>query len=517
MKQHSRATTSPRTNSTESGTMERERAGSSRKAQEASTAAPWESVPAHEQLFVLITGANSGIGLGTAKRLTDEFLVTRSQTAHLVLITTTRSRAKSRQTIRALRAHTADKRAGGRVHVLSLTLDLCDLRHVRAFAGALVDGFVANPPDDDGEVDELGCVRVPRLDAVVFNAAYGGWVGCDYASAVRSFLSKGLVQSVTWPDFKTALPTGILNERAEYGYPDEPLLGEVFTTCVFGHYMLAHQLLPLLSRPASSPLAPGRLIWSSSIEAVSSVFTMDDIQCLARPAAYESAKRLTDLLSLTASLPAARPYSSRWLTLPWSEKTTVPPTVYLTHPGVVASTLFPVPWFLFWIYELTLVLSRWLGSPWHTVDSQSGAKAAVWVALQDQSALDGLRAERVKWGSSADCRRRVDVKMTEVEGWGWEGRPENEAARAADAAHGILHRSKGRKHGAADTTAEDIIRFEEVGAACWREMEELRTRWDDWLDKEESLGRRALTGVRTKKQQEVDQGQIRYRKSNSTL
>ncbi|PHH70009.1 hypothetical protein CDD80_6314 [Ophiocordyceps camponoti-rufipedis] len=458
--------------------MEAERNGSSR---EPNKAAPWDSVPAHEQFFVLITGANSGVGLGTAKRLTDEFLATRSKKAHLVLVTTTRSAAKSRDTIRALRAYTADSR---RVHVVSLTLDLCNLRQVRAFARALVDGYVANP---DG--DELGPVRVPRLDAVVFNAAYGGWVGCDYGLAVWSFLSKGLVQSVTWPDFKRALPTALLNDRVEYGYqPEEPLLGEVFTSCVFGHYMLAHELLPLLSRPTASRLAPGRIIWSSSLEAVSSVFTIDDIQCLDHPGAYESAKRLTDLLALTHSLPAARPFSSRWLGLdPSTEKRVemIPPTVYLTHPGIVASTLFPVPWFLFWFYELALALSRWLGSPWHVADSQSGAKAAVWVALEDQSALDSLRAERVKWGSCADRRRRVDVKMTEVEGWGWEGKPEDEATRAGDAAEGILHRSQGRKYGSVDTTAEDIVCFEELGAACWKEMEELRARWDDLLDGKE--------------------------------
>ncbi|RCI10112.1 hypothetical protein L249_8459 [Ophiocordyceps polyrhachis-furcata BCC 54312] len=456
----------------------------------ASSSAPWESVAAHEQLFVLITGANSGVGLGTAKRLTDEFLATRSHKAHLILLATTRSPSKSRATTRTLRAYAAEKQAGARVHVVSLILDLCDLRGVRAFARDLVCGRRRLVGEGGGLGG--GGVRVPRLDAVVFNAAYGGWVGCDFVMAAWSFLSRGLIQSVTWPDFKKALPTVILNDRQEYGYPDKPLLGEIFTSCVFGHYMLGHQLIPLLSRPASSSLAPGRIIWSSSLEAVSSVFSIDDVQGLSHVAAYESAKRLTDLLALTCSLPAARPYSSRWLSPPpWSEEketAVVRPRVYLTHPGIVASTLFPLPWFLFWAYEFVLVLSRWLGSPWHTGDGRSGAKAAVWVALQDQSALDSQGAEYVKWGSSADREGRVDVKMTEVEGWGWQGRPEDEAARAADVACGVLHRSVGRKYGSVDATAEDIIRFEELGAACWREMEELRSQWDDLLDREEAAG-----------------------------
>lgn len=270
--------------------------------------------------------------------------------------------------------------------------------------------------------------------------------------------------------------------------------------------MLAHELLPLLSRrPSSSPpLAAARIVWSSSLEAVARVFDPDDLQCLGGPAAYESAKRLTDVLALTCSLPAARPYSSRWLTMGRDrdgddEKNRVqPPRVYLSHPGIVASTLFPVPWFLFWAYELALAFSRWLGSPWHTVDGYSGAKAAVWLALEPQDALDDARAHRVKWGSSSDRHRRAHVKKTEVEGWGWEGRVQVVGAHDDDddiSPHQVLRKSTGRKHGVVDVTAEDIVRFEELGAACWRDMEELRATWEDILDRQESDRQESAKGA----------------------
>ncbi|EEU41046.1 uncharacterized protein NECHADRAFT_91272 [Fusarium vanettenii 77-13-4] len=457
--------------------------------------APWEDVSAEEQLFVLITGANSGIGLSIGERLIDEFLSTRSLKSHLILIPTTRSKSKSLQTIRTLRSYaqraaqtsTALRSRIGdsyrwedtvaRIHVLSLQLDLCDLRQVYTFAEELVHRPVSNPEGLEGEY--LRDVRIPRIDTAIFNAAYGGWSGVDWPMAIWVILTQGLVQSVTWPTFKKALPTCILNERPEYGLPEKPLLGEVFTACVFGHYILAHQLLPLLSRRSESE-TPGRIVWSSSLEAVRNVFDTSDFQCFKGAGPYESAKRLTDALSLTATLPSTSIYSNRFFTLDDPEEARekpVRPRMYLTHPGIVASTLFPVPWFLMWAYELALVISRWLGSPWHPTDSYSGSKSSAWIALQEQSTLDELDAEKIKWGSSSNRHRQVEVKKTEVEGWGWEGKVEDATSFKEDTAVGVFRKTIGRKRGAVDVTKEDIVEFEELGAETWKKMEELRETW----------------------------------------
>jgi 3-keto steroid reductase len=152
------------------------------------------------------------------------------------LIPTTRSANKSLETIATLRAyakHAAQNtpslraRAGGdssyrwqetvaRIHVLSLSLDLCDLRGVYAFADALCHGLVSNPEGLEGEY--LRNVRVPRLDSVVFNAAYGGWVGVDWLGCLVMFCKKGFVEMATYPDFKMALPTRLLNEQSRHNY-----------------------------------------------------------------------------------------------------------------------------------------------------------------------------------------------------------------------------------------------------------------------------------------------------------
>lgn len=194
----------------------------------------------------------SGIGLGTGQRLIDEFLATRSLTSHLILIPTTRSASKSLLAISALRAHAeyaaktstalrarydADEKeqynwqdAVRRIHVLSLTLDLCDLRGVYAFADQLCRGRVSNPEGLEGEY--LRDVRIPRLDTVIFNAAYGNWSGCNYPKAVWKILSEGLVQAVTYPTFKNSLPTSVLNEQKSYGYVCSNPAGMICFCCL---------------------------------------------------------------------------------------------------------------------------------------------------------------------------------------------------------------------------------------------------------------------------------------------
>lgn len=182
--------------------------------------------------------------MSIGERLIDEFFATRSLTAHLILIPTTRSATKSRQTIQALRAYAIRasqtstalaSRAGGqgkynwedaaaRVHILSVQLDLCDIRGIYALAKRLCEDTVSNPDGLEGQDATLRNVRLPRLDSVVFNAAYGGWSGVTYHLAIWKFLTEGLVQSVTWPTFKNALPTCLLNDRPAYKYVSDPFV-----------------------------------------------------------------------------------------------------------------------------------------------------------------------------------------------------------------------------------------------------------------------------------------------------
>ncbi|XXG95918.1 3-keto-steroid reductase [Hypoxylon texense] len=493
---------------------------------------PWAGAASHEQYFVLLTGANSGVGLGIGQRIIDEFLASRSLSSHLILIPTTRSVAKSRDTARALRAHlertarTSERlraRAGGsglpgssscytpesaiaRVHVLGLQLDLCNLRSVYRAARQLVRGEVSDPT---GVIPDA---KIPRIDAALFNAGVGGWSGLDWLGLLKQFFRVGLVQATTFPSFKKASPAAVLDHRTLLGGdpndsdlkappPPDDGLAEVFCANVFGHYVLAHELLPLLSR--AGPDEPrGRVIWTSTIDAGREHLRFDDFQArrgLTPP--YESSKRITDLVALTSSLPGVEKVSAPFF-FAAGEKP-VRPRFYLSHPGVVCSPLFPLSAVLFWAYWYAMLLARWCGSPWHPVRAYLGACASVWLALADQDALDALRAERSKWGTACTPRGRVAPKKTEIEGWAWEGevvggrealgeKDEDEDEHGAEKGWSVLRKSRGRKWDAVDLTEERRAEFEEDGRRCWAELERLRTVWEAAaLGKEDGNGNAA--------------------------
>ncbi|KAH7419054.1 hypothetical protein BKA64DRAFT_610908 [Cadophora sp. MPI-SDFR-AT-0126] len=421
-----------------------------------------------------------------------------------------------------------------RVHFLGVEVDLCDLRSVYALADRLVNGTVGSPDattmdgkklphgspgtasySPDVEQDRwalsqkpgsigaqrswgwgLSGIRIPRLDAVILSAGIGGWVGLNWPLAVKTVLFD-TIDAVTWPKYKksslgalvkTSNPTGDakqpLLENQEK--PHEPPLGEVFCANVFGHYILAHELMPLLSRP-TSPNAKtcGKVIWVSSIEAVDDKFSIDDFQGLESDSPYESSKRVMDLLALTSKLPSTQRISAPFFD---SSKTTTAkkgssknsepslrPEMYVTHPGIFASDIMPLPGILVIIYTWVFYFVRWIGSPWHPITPYKAAVSSVWIALtgtEELNAAEGGGLKKIKWGSATNTSGEERVMKTEVPGWGWNGDVEDTA---------IIKNRKGRKRDAIDLTKEKREDFEVTGAQAWAKIEEMRQEWESVL------------------------------------
>ncbi|RDW88981.1 hypothetical protein BP6252_01013 [Coleophoma cylindrospora] len=409
-----------------------------------------------------------------------------------------------------------------RVHFLGVEVDLCDLNSVYALADKLVNGTLGTPdattydglklpagspgtagyrPDvqqDQWALSQaegstgrmrswgwgLSGIKIPRLDVVVWNAGIGGWSGLHWPKAIWTILTD-VIQATTWPVYKLVAPQTVLRPQCDGDHGSsgetqsllnkEPSLGNVFCANLFGHYILTHEIMPLLSRPASpSATAGGKIIWISSIEAVPSKFSLDDLQGLKAPEPYESSKRLTDLLCMSATLPAAEKASASFFDQPQAEGRIkiLKPRSYAAHPGIFVSEIFPVAQILKYLFEAVLYVARWLGSPWHPITAYKAAVAPVWIALTDDEQLQRMNATRSKWGSATDRSGHERVMRTEVPGWGWDGVDEDGHEGATKI---------GRQRGAVDATKESREEFEIMGAECWREMEGLRRQWEEVL------------------------------------
>lgn len=388
-------------------------------------------------------------------------------------------------------------------------LDLTSLLSIRRLSRKLVD-------------EEYGG---HAIDVAILNAGMGGWTGLNWPLTIWTVLTD-MPHAVTWPLFKVSgiawlckpqLPSsgtqetdksrqvngnGHIEVTAEM--EEEPPLGEVFMSNVFGHYMLVHWLAPLLRKSNRG----ARAIWLSSLEAYAETLDMSDFQGLRSKTVYEQTKRITDLLVLSSELPSTRPWVHDYLSLKLTKSdhgadsthngapaeqqqiTTngyeaASPRFYLSHPGICATAIISLPLILEWLMIGAFYVARWIGSPWHTCSSYKGAVAPVWLALsrpsvlaQSESDRDG-RSRKGKWGSAIDQRGNERVARTEVEGWGWAGM----MGEGAEWRSGMGRRARWRK--AKDLTEEGRVGFEESGREVWAEMEGLRKDWERRLDEYE--------------------------------
>ncbi|KAI5303415.1 60S ribosomal protein L28 [Ascosphaera pollenicola] len=456
-----------------------------------------------KETVVLVTGTNGGLGFSVCCRTVDDFLRVQNEEGRsdttLTLIFTTRSLRKSKETQSRLELYISTAAAArgfdkSRVTLYPEQCDLSDLFSVRALAARLS----ASP-------------RFQKIDSLILNAGVTGIDGLSWFNAVWTSLTNP-IRAMTWPTYLLAT-AGRTNPR-QTDREDEPVLGHVFTANVFGHYMLTHFLMPLLTvRPQTDP---SRVIWVSSIEACIFDFSVDDIQGLTIARSYQSSKYLTDVLALTSELPNTQPWVSKFMAAPDSasaatatatstspaSKARSQPSMYTCHPGICATGIVPLPRVLYCCMVLAFYICRLLGSPWHVVTAYTGALAPVFLATSTAEKLDEAESSYRRWSSDGAVRGRVkfgsactrfgkeELACTEVQGWGFGG-VVGGAPRDCEADLG-----RRRKDGAKDLTAEDKEAFIEMGRRCWREMEELREKWVAILEEEES--------IRERKQKEME-------------
>lgn len=414
---------------------------------------------------MLTANVNSGLGYSICCRLIDEFLRTRPSSHSLRLIITTRDKSKSHDTIAKLKDHIFRTRRHHKTHektplvakiyLQAEQVDLCHLRSVQNLTKKLLHAL-------------------PKLDTIILNAGQGGFTGVDWPLAAWTILTD-FPASVTYPTFKLSQVgdvTGPQMPNSSAPARNRQLdLGTVFCSNVFGHYMLVHGIAPLLS---NSTATAGRVVWIGTLEAYPSVFSTSDMQGIQSPSAYESSKRLTDVLALSSSLFSTQPFVRRFLPPSGDHR---PPKQYVTHPGICATNIVRLHWILVYIMTAAFYLARWVGSPWHTVTPYKGACAPVWVALASQEELDRLEKDdgAGKWGSGINVEGEERATRTEVQGWGIGGIVGDNVG---------LQKRK-RPPQVEDLTEQAREQFELLGRECWQSMERLREEWEGILGEDD--------------------------------
>jgi 3-keto steroid reductase len=365
-----------------------------------------------------------------------------------------------------------------RIHLRPENLELTNLLSVRALSQKLLAS------------------DIPRLDAIILNAGIGGWVGIDWLLLSRKIVVDWR-RATTWPTSKLGAVGLVARPQllpVDGENSDEPPLGEVFCANVFGHYLLTHWLMPLFSAcPLSSP---AKVIWVGSLEAARKHYNPADHQGLRTDASYEHTKRVMDYLALTSGHPTADKYVSSYTSPETSfcvhtrEKLSRP-TVHVTQPGILTTTIIALHWLLQQGYLLGIYIARWLGSPWATVNPYPAAISAVWLALVSHDQLNAVErkdgGKAIKWGSAVDRLGRARVEATDVPDWGYNGSGRPFAHTWWGGPAWVGGGEIGRNHGAKDPTKEEVEDFVAEGVEVWARMEELRSEWEERLQTYEKL------------------------------
>lgn len=323
---------------------------------------------------------------------------------------------------------------------------------------------------------ELVASDLTHLDAVVCNAGIGGWSGMDWLTCFKD-VALDIRNNTTYPSYKIGIVGAVTKKQISQ---DEPALGEVFCANVFGHYMLVHWVMPLLRASEK----PGRIIWVTTVAPAGFEFSFDDIQALESGVAYESSKRLTDLLALTANQPGSRKYVQRFEE---GEGRIVKsrPEVFAFHPGIVVTSVFALWWLLEIGYLMGIYLARLVGGVWSTVHPYSAAHGAVWLALADSEEIRRKEDEaqergglvkdgRIKWGTSVNAIGTTSVRHSDTDGWGIRG-------TGVEYMKTWWAGKLGRRPGSVEATPESVKAFLADGEKAWKMMEDLRKEWEDRL------------------------------------
>ncbi|XP_041659964.1 3-keto-steroid reductase/17-beta-hydroxysteroid dehydrogenase 7-like [Cheilinus undulatus] len=276
---------------------------------------------------VIVTGANSGIGLALCERL-----LTEDSTLLLCLACRNMQRAEAARS--ALLTSHPD------AHVELLHLDVGSVQSVLTAAQEVK-------------------ARYSKIDFLYLNAGIMPNPQVDIRAFFKGLFSRNVVNM-----FATA--EGLLTQQDQINSDG---LQEVFATNLFGHFLLIRELESLLCQAAHS----SEVVWTSSSNASRSAFSLEDMQHKNGTEPYSSSKYASDMLSVALN----RHKNSQGLF-----SSVICPGLVMTNltygilPSFFWTLIMPIMW-LIRIFTNTFTLTPY-----------NGAEALHWLFLQNPESLD---------------------------------------------------------------------------------------------------------------------------------
>lgn len=277
--------------------------------------------------LVIVTGANSGIGLALCERL-----LTEDSQLRLCLACRNMQRAEA--------ARSALQTSHPGAHVDLLPLDVGSVTSVLSAAQEVK-------------------ARYSRVDFLYLNAGIMPNPQVDLKAFLKGLFSRNVINM-----FATA--EGLLTQQ---DHVNSDGLQEVFATNLFGHFLLIRELEPLLCQADHT----SRVIWTSSSNARRSAFSLEDIQHRLGKEPYSSSKYASDLLSfaLNRHNNSQRLYSS------------------VICPGLVMTNLtYGILPSFFWTLIMPIMWLIRICTNTFTLTPYNGAEALHWLFLQKPESLD---------------------------------------------------------------------------------------------------------------------------------
>ncbi|XP_071984222.1 3-keto-steroid reductase/17-beta-hydroxysteroid dehydrogenase 7 isoform X2 [Engystomops pustulosus] len=278
---------------------------------------------------VVVTGANSGIGLALCERL-----LSQNDQIRLCLACRNMQRAVSARSALLSSHPSAD--------ISIVQIDVGSIKSVLQGTKILKE-------------------RYKQIDYLYLNAG----VMPNPQISIKAFV-KGLFSRKVLSMFATG--EGLLTQKDSV---TKDGLQKVFVTNVFGHFILIKELEPLLCNLDN----PSQVIWTSSSNARRSAFSLSDYQHKEGQESYSSSKYATDLLSVALN----RHYNTKGL---FSS---------VVCPGLVMTNLtYGILPSFFWTLIMPVMWLIRLFTHSFTISPYNGAEALLWLYSQNPESLDPL-------------------------------------------------------------------------------------------------------------------------------